>query len=185
MSLTTNNGNDDVQTPDDLAEAIVKHYSPTGRVLDPCEGNGAFSRALRAAGCDVTSFDIKTGTDFFTWEPPPGRFDWIITNAPWSLFMEFLEKSLPIARNIVFLDKYNAWGTTARMNRVEAADFYFIEHCKVKQPPPPWPSMGLQLTATRIAHARPLTRCTYSNLDWTPPPRVKKTRVKIPKITGL
>ncbi len=39
--------NDDVQTPLALARAIVAHFQPRGRILEPCCGDGHFLRALR------------------------------------------------------------------------------------------------------------------------------------------
>jgi hypothetical protein len=40
--------NDDVQTPRALADRIVAHFQPRGRILEPCKGEGNFYRALRA-----------------------------------------------------------------------------------------------------------------------------------------
>lgn len=34
--------NDIVFTPDDVARAVVERFRPSGRVLDPCKGGGAF-----------------------------------------------------------------------------------------------------------------------------------------------
>ena len=40
---------DVVYTPDWLADLVVRHFAPTGRVLDPCRGDGAFYRLLPGA----------------------------------------------------------------------------------------------------------------------------------------
>lgn len=39
--------NDDIQTPLALARSLVTHFQPTGRILEPCRGDGNFLRALR------------------------------------------------------------------------------------------------------------------------------------------
>ncbi len=39
--------NDDIQTPPELARRLVDHFQPTGRILEPCAGDGAFLKALR------------------------------------------------------------------------------------------------------------------------------------------
>lgn len=39
---------DEVQTPPALARALVRHFNPRGRMLEPCCGDGNFLRALRA-----------------------------------------------------------------------------------------------------------------------------------------
>ena len=33
---------DIVMTPEYLAKEIIEHFNPTGRILDPCRGEGAF-----------------------------------------------------------------------------------------------------------------------------------------------
>ena len=40
--------NDDIQTPPALARRLVQHFQPTGLILEPCAGDGAFLKALRA-----------------------------------------------------------------------------------------------------------------------------------------
>jgi hypothetical protein len=101
---TTDATTDVVYTPTWLAETVVKHFNPSGRVLEPCYGGGAFVRALEQAPL-VTSIDwceIAMGRDFFDVE---GHWNWIVTNPPWSKyeFPKFLKKSMQVADNIVFL----------------------------------------------------------------------------------
>lgn len=55
---------DEVQTPPALARALVRHFNPRGRMLEPCCGDGNFLRALRAFSCRAASPD-PTGA------PPP------------------------------------------------------------------------------------------------------------------
>lgn len=40
--------NDNIQTPLALARRLVAHFAPSGRILEPCSGDGNFLRALRA-----------------------------------------------------------------------------------------------------------------------------------------
>ncbi len=40
--LIPKGGNDCVQTPKKLAKDIVKHFNPTGNILEPCKGDGNF-----------------------------------------------------------------------------------------------------------------------------------------------
>ena len=46
----TKGGNDKIQTPDNLAMKVVAHFCDqmTGRILEPCCGEGAFVRALKS-----------------------------------------------------------------------------------------------------------------------------------------
>jgi hypothetical protein len=72
-------------TPPRLAETLVQRLQPSGTMLEPCAGSGAFVRALRPFG-RVLSCEIDHGSDFLEWTQ---RVDWIITNPPWSQFRAF------------------------------------------------------------------------------------------------
>jgi hypothetical protein len=92
----TANPKDVVMTPADVARMIVNHFQPSGRILDPCRGNGAFWDAMPGAEwCEIAE-----GKDFMQWETP---VDWIVSNPPYSTFWEFLEHSFKLADNIVYL----------------------------------------------------------------------------------
>jgi hypothetical protein len=87
---------DAVYTPDWCAADMVRYFKPTGRVLEPCRGGGAFMRAIPTAfWCEITE-----GRDFFAWSDP---VDWIITNPPYSLTREFLRHAFTVADNVVYL----------------------------------------------------------------------------------
>lgn len=88
---------DAVWTPDWCAADMVQYFKPTGRILEPCRGSGAFMRQLPA---DALWCEITDGRDFFRWFE---AVDWIITNPPYSLTREFLRHALEVAANIVFL----------------------------------------------------------------------------------
>lgn len=88
---------DRVFTPDWCARDMVDHFKPVGRILEPCKGDGAFLRHLPASAqwCEITE-----GRDFFDWCDP---VDWIVTNPPYSIRIEFLRHALHVADNVVFL----------------------------------------------------------------------------------
>ena len=77
-SLSANNGNDCVQTPVYLCEQIVDYFKPTGRILEPCKGDGNFLQVMKADYCE-----IKENIDFLNMR---GHWDWIITNPPYSIY---------------------------------------------------------------------------------------------------
>ncbi len=78
---------DVVYTPDYVASAIISRYCPSGSVLDPCAGDGAFSS--RIPGC--LTCEIKDGRDFFEFRQ---RVDWIVGNPPYSILNAWLEHQL-------------------------------------------------------------------------------------------
>jgi len=135
--------NDDVQTPRHLAERIVKHFKPKGRILEPCKGDGNFLRAMPdAAWCE-----IKEDKNFFEWDR---RVDWIVTNPPWSQIRAFLQQSMRLADNIVFLMTVNHVWTKARIRDVGEFGFGIKEICLVEMPES-FPQSGFQLGAIHIA----------------------------------
>ena len=123
--LAPKGGNDRVYTPDDLALSIVNHFRPSGRILEPCAGKGAFVRALRGRG-ELSVCELDNGTDFFQWTQP---VDWIVTNPPWSLF------------------RTNAWFMKARQRDIHEAGFGLVEILDVPTPSSPWPQAGFSLGA--------------------------------------
>lgn len=136
--------NDDVQTPQALADAIVAHFKPTGKVLEPCRGDGNFFVAFRGHSVEVSWCEIKEGRDFFTTNLQ--QYNWIITNPPWSLIRPFLQHSMEIADNIVFLMTVNHAWTKARIRDVREAGFGMKEILLCDMPKT-FPQSGFQLGA--------------------------------------
>ena len=96
MPVTEANPADVVMTPRHIAEAIVRHFEPSGAMLDPCRGDGAFFDLMPgAAWCEV-----REGRDFFDCGL---RVDWIVSNPPFSIFYEWMRHSMTIANDIVYL----------------------------------------------------------------------------------
>lgn len=106
-------------TPQWMADMIVEQLQPSGVILEPCSGDGAFLRALRGRG-KVEWCEIKKGRNFLD---RTKRADWIITNPPWSQFSDFLIHSLTLADNIAFLVTINHWWTKRRVREVINAGF--------------------------------------------------------------
>lgn len=101
---------DVVLTPDAVARNVVERFAPTGRVLDPCKGEGAFLRHMPGAEwCEV-----REAKDFFLWNE---KVDWIVSNPPYSIFSEFLRHSFKVAREIVYLIPINKPFNSDKMMR--------------------------------------------------------------------
>lgn len=181
-SLSTSGGNDCIQTPQSLALAVVRHFQPWGTICDPCAGDGNFLFAFDAYNIEcaavpprlsrIDSMEIKQGTDFLNLAPDDARrWNWIITNPPWSQLREFNKQAMRRAENIVWIDKMNAFGFTGRLRDLEAAGYAIREYALIDQPPPPWPSMGLQLAAIHLSKTRPgetLGAPKITRIDWKP-----------------
>jgi hypothetical protein len=141
--LIPDGGEDCVATPDWLAKAIVAHFMPCGRILEPCRGGGAFLRAF-PKNCECGSCEIQKGRDFLE---AKGHWDWIVTNPPCSQFRQFLVKSMEVADNVVFLSLANAWFVRARQEDIRQAGFGLVELFDVPMPKAPWPQFGMTLAA--------------------------------------
>ncbi len=89
---------DIVYTPRWLSKAIVDHFQPRGRCLDPCMGDGAFYDYLPNAGRDWC--EITKGRDFFRYID---HVDWCIGNPPYSILLSWIRHSFLIADNVVYL----------------------------------------------------------------------------------
>lgn len=87
---------DVVYTPDWVVDDMLTHFAPSGRVLDPCSGDGAFLDKIPGADwCEITK-----GRDFFQWAEP---VDWVIGNPPYSITREWFKHSYQIADNVCYL----------------------------------------------------------------------------------
>jgi len=130
--------NDCVMTPEHLAKAIVEHFKPSGKCLEPCKGTGNFLKYLPEG-----SFwcELSEGKDFFDFNE---RVDWIITNPPFSKMRAFLNHSLELADNIVFLVTINHLWTKARLRDIFNLNFGIKEICLVNTPKE-FPQTGFQL----------------------------------------
>ena len=90
------NPNDVVFTPREIAKAMVEYLNPTGSILEPCKGEGAFMEFIPGAEwCEITE-----GRDFYDYNK---KIDWIITNPPYSDFDRFLEHSFDLSENVGLL----------------------------------------------------------------------------------
>lgn len=147
-SLIPQGGSDLVMTPDYLAKKIVAHFNPFGKkCLEPCKGDGAFIRAFSELGINPEWCEITEDNDFFNYKD---KVDWIITNPPYSILSDFLEHSLTVANNIVFLVLGNAMFFKKRIRLIREAGYGFKEFIFVDTPPAPWPQFGIQLAVVHI-----------------------------------
>jgi hypothetical protein len=101
---------DVVYTPDWVARDMVEFFKPSGRILEPCKGDGVFLKYLppHAEWCE-----IQEGRDFFKWVEP---VDWVFGNPVYKNFTDWLSHSFRIADNVVFLVPLQyVWVSTKRL----------------------------------------------------------------------
>jgi hypothetical protein len=130
--------NDCITTPEYLAKALIEHFKPSGKILEPCKGTGNFLKYLPEG---TLWCEISEGRDFYEFNE---KVDWIITNPPWSKIRKFLQHSLKIANNVCFLFTINHLWTKARLRDIKEADFGIKEIC-LFDTPDNFPPLGFQI----------------------------------------
>lgn len=91
------NPNDIVFTPNWLAGHICGMFPISGKVLEPCKGEGAF---LKYLPLDSDWCEIADGKNYYDYNK---KVDWIVTNPPYSDFNRFLDHSFELSDNIILL----------------------------------------------------------------------------------
>ena len=135
---TNTKRNDCIQTPIALAQQIVAHFNPSGKILEPCKGDGNFLTALPK---ETEWCEILEGRDFFTYK---NKVDWVITNPPYSQMRKFMQKSMQIADNVVFLTTINHLWLKARLRDVDENGFG-IREIIIFNTPDTFPASGFQI----------------------------------------
>jgi len=86
------------ETPYSLTRLLLDKVKLIGTILEPACGNGAIVKVLNEYGYEVKSYDRDT--DFLT---ETSYYNTIITNPPYSLSFEFIQKAKQISDNFLFL----------------------------------------------------------------------------------
>jgi hypothetical protein len=141
--LVPNSGNDNVYTPSNLANFCIDkcQLNKSDKVLEPCCGEGAFLDILRLKSNSVEWCEISKGVDFLKHDK---RYDWIITNPPWSIFRSFLNHSMLLSNQMGFLITYNHLNTKARIRDMINQGFW-VSDVWLIDTPKEFPQSGFQL----------------------------------------
>ena len=99
MVMTTglSNYSDEHFTDRKVAQRIIEHFKPKGRILEPFRGSSVFYDQLPS---DTLWCEITDGRDFFDFHQP---VDWIISNPPFSNLTAVLQHSFTLSVNTVYL----------------------------------------------------------------------------------
>lgn len=102
----------DYQTPPEALIPLLPHLKKNWIIWECAAGKGNLVKVLRKEGFKVISSDILTGKDFLNWEPR--KYDCIITNPPYSLKQEFLERAYLLGKPFAFLLPLTSFETGKR-----------------------------------------------------------------------
>lgn len=119
--------NDFYPTPPDVTHALMKFlhkecsfiFDTSLKIWEPSCGDGAMSEVIKQYGHTVTSTELRsdsgygeTGIDFLTSNPMTA--DAIITNPPFNLSEQFINKALGNSRIVCMLLKSQYWHAKKR-----------------------------------------------------------------------
>lgn len=94
---------DACQTPPYALDPLLPYLPRPWTVWEPAAGEGLLVEGLYDAGFEqVVESDVITGQDFFAYEPP-GPWDCIVTNPPYSLKYPWLERCYALGRPFALL----------------------------------------------------------------------------------
>lgn len=93
---------DDFQTPPEALLPLYDFLDPNWTIWECACGRDNLGEAMRQKGFQVISTDIKMQQDFLTFIPHT-HFECIITNPPFSLKQEFLQRAYELKKPFAFL----------------------------------------------------------------------------------
>jgi hypothetical protein len=102
-------------TPYSLTWELLKlsEFDLSKPIYEPASGSGAISSQLKKYGFTVFEDDIRTtGKDFLDCN---NHFPYIITNPPFSLFTQFVDKAKQCSDKFAFIMKTNFLGCQSRL----------------------------------------------------------------------
>jgi len=128
-------------TPDYTIDSILKeiNFSKVWSFREPCRGGGIIYNKIEAHYKDY--FELSEGLDYL--KSNAKRVDLILTNPPFSLAQEFIEKAISESDTVCMLQRVNYLGSQARKefwNKNPPTHMFvlanrpkFISRCKTKE----------------------------------------------------
>jgi len=92
---------DVVYTPDWVAKDMIDFFKPSGRILEPCAGDGVFLKYLPP---ETEWCEIEKGRDFYKWHT---AVDWVFGNPPFKEFSVWFSHTITFAKEICYVIPLN------------------------------------------------------------------------------
>ena len=110
----TNNAPDDFQTPPEALISLYPFLNKQWTIWEPAMGKGNLVTKLKNKGYQVIGTDILTGYNFLYYVPE--HFDCIITNPPYSIKQDFLERCYTLGKPFALLLPLTTFETPKRQS---------------------------------------------------------------------
>lgn len=102
MDKVANSGNDEFYTPKYAVKPILEFIEPKSTIWCPFDTEQShFVKLLKEEGHSVINTHLDMGIDFFEYEPK--EYDYIISNPPYSLKVEVLERLFSLKKPFAML----------------------------------------------------------------------------------
>jgi len=105
---------DDFQTPKEALLPLLPFLKKEWNIWECAEGKGNLVRGLKEFGFNVVGSDILSGTDFLKFDLTKPEPDCIVTNPPFSLKQEFLERCYQLKKPFALLLPLTTFETAKR-----------------------------------------------------------------------
>lgn len=102
---------DRCQTPPYALDPLLPYLSPDWVIWESAAGDGVLAEAMRDSGLTVLDTDILTGTNFFKNYPGPWHAQ--VTNPPYSIKYQWLERSYELCKPFALLVPLETLGAAA------------------------------------------------------------------------
>ncbi len=109
--------NDFYPTPGGLTLELINTGELSGykSILEPCCGQFAISKVLEANGFNVTSRDLIYGNDFLKDDYSNEHYDAIVTNPPFDIYNQIIEKAKSInCKKVIAIGRTNYFASHSR-----------------------------------------------------------------------
>jgi hypothetical protein len=87
------------ETPEWVTDCVISYIDVQRNIWEPACGSGKMVYALMKHGMNVYGSDVEAGQDFMIMELPKG-FTAIVTNPPYALAREFIERALMLTKPV-------------------------------------------------------------------------------------
>ena len=104
----------DFQTPPEALNPLLPYINKDWLIWECAAGEGNLVKEFKRLEYKCVGTDLNTGQDFLTFEP--NHFDCIITNPPYSIKQEFLERCYWWGKPFALLLPLTAFETEKRQN---------------------------------------------------------------------
>lgn len=154
--IYTPQGMDACQTPAYALDPILPYVQDSWTIWEPAAGEGLLVEALYDSGFSeyqVKYGDILTGQNFFDYEPD--EWDCLITNPPYTIQFQWLERCYQLGKPFALLLKVEILGTkTAQemFNQYGIEVIFVSPRINFKMPHKGWDGGGAQFPTAWFTH---------------------------------